>query len=309
MAQHPVTAVADYLLSLPERVIRSASAVAGGLARELSDVSVPPRIRRTSLYTNLVANTLQFMIEQVGQVPDSYPVESNLANDFALRRAAGNGIEFAGILAFHASPVWVLAALADLSGAGRDLIREITSSLKAEGLLDPGTEFETASQLLDGLEKSSAVMAGTLNSPPLDIAALRKDWAELKQGIAAMPSPQLPSIDTLWQNRNNIKLTAESERRPVFLVSSLMAFSAISRIPEKLLWLSRIATHATAHTGQLFASGLLDHYSETLANIHDTGFLNYWSQEFRPYLKAAASQFSPEHKTLTQRLLRRASRQ
>ena len=86
MAQHPLTAAADYLLSLPERVVRSASAVAGGLVRELSDVSIPPRIRRTSLYTNLVENTLRFMIEQVGQVPDAYPTQGNLADDFALRR-------------------------------------------------------------------------------------------------------------------------------------------------------------------------------------------------------------------------------
>jgi hypothetical protein len=308
MAQHPLTAAAEYLLSLPERVVRSSSAIAGGLVRELSDVSIPPRIRRTSLYTNLVESTLRFMIEQVGQVPDSYPAGSSLADDFAFRRAAGDGIEFVGILAFHASPMWVLAALADLSGAGRDLIREITASLKEEGLLDPDTEFETVSQMLDGLEKSSAAMAGSLRTPPLDIAALRQDWEALRRGVAAMPAPQLPAIGTLWQSWNHIKQTAASQQRPVFLVSSLMAFSAIARIPERLLWLSRVASHATTHTGDLFAAAILDHYTATAAEIHAVGFLNYWAREFRPYLKAAASQFSPDRQTLTQRLLRRSSR-
>ena len=308
MAQHPITAAADYLLSLPERVVRSASAVAGGLVRELSDVSIPPRIRRTSLYTNLVENTLRFLIEQVGEVPDSYPRDSSLANNFAFRRAAGDGIEFVGMLAFHASPVWVLAALADLSGTGRDLIREITASLKTEGLLDPDTEFESVSQMLDGLERSSALMAGTFRTPPLDVAALRQEWDGLKQSMAAMTAPQLPDTGMLWQSWNRIKQTAESERRPVFLVSSLMAFSAIARIPERLLWLSRIATHATAHTGELFAAAMLDHYSATAIEIRSTGFLNYWAREFRPYLKAAASQFSPGRQTLTQRLLRRSAK-
>ena len=245
------------------------------------------------------------MIEQVGQVPDSYPTDSSLANDYAYRRAAGDGIEFAGMLAFHASPVWVLAALADLSGAGRDLIREITTSLKVEGLLDPNTEFETVNQMLDGFEKSTALMAGTLRTPPLDIAALRKDWDELKHRVSALPAPQLPEIRMLWQSWDRIKQTAEFENRPVFLVSSLMAFSAITRIPEQLLWLSRVAKHATAHTGELFASAILDHYNATLIDIRSTGFLNYWAREFRPYLKAAASQFSPQNQTLTQRLLRR----
>ena len=50
-----------------------------------------------------------------------------------MRRTAGSGIEFIGILAFRASPVWVLAALADVSGAGKFLIREISASLKEQG--------------------------------------------------------------------------------------------------------------------------------------------------------------------------------
>ena len=79
--------------------------------------------------------TLRFLIEQVGQVGGVYPTEDKLTEDFLLRRTAGNGIELIGILAFRASPVWVLAALADASGAGRYLIREIADCLKEEGLL------------------------------------------------------------------------------------------------------------------------------------------------------------------------------
>jgi len=45
-----------------------------------------------------------------------YPPAGALAKDFLYRKAAGHGIEWIGILAFRASPVWVVAALADLSG-------------------------------------------------------------------------------------------------------------------------------------------------------------------------------------------------
>jgi len=45
------------------------------------------------------------LIEQVGEVEGAYPAEGQLSEDFAVRRAAGNGIELAGILAFRASPV------------------------------------------------------------------------------------------------------------------------------------------------------------------------------------------------------------
>ncbi len=119
--------------------------------REIGDVAVPAALRRTRLYRSLVDSTLRFLIEQVGQVEGAYPGESTLAENFIVRRAAGNGLELIGILAFRASPVWVMAALADLSGTGRHLIREIAQSLQQQGLLAPDTRFETMDQILDGL--------------------------------------------------------------------------------------------------------------------------------------------------------------
>src|SRR5262245_49887344 len=123
-----VAKLSPYLFSLPERAIRSMTALASGLVREVGEVTIPLAIRRGRLYQNLVEATLRFLIEQVGQVEGVFPGEEKLSEDFLVRRTAGNGIELIGILAFRASPVWVLAALADASGAGRHLIREITGS-------------------------------------------------------------------------------------------------------------------------------------------------------------------------------------
>src|SRR5262245_12306984 len=120
---------AAYCLSLPERAIRSVTALAGGLVREIGEVTIPAAVRRSQLYQNLVEATLRFLIEQVGEVKGVYPGEKSLSEDFLLRRGVGNGIELIGVLAFRASPVWVLAALADVSGAGRYLIREICGTL------------------------------------------------------------------------------------------------------------------------------------------------------------------------------------
>jgi hypothetical protein len=88
--------------------------------REIGDVTIPARVRRTHLYRSLVDETLRFVIEKVGEVKGTYPVDDDATRGFLLRRTAGNGIELAGILAFRASPVWVLAALADISGARPD---------------------------------------------------------------------------------------------------------------------------------------------------------------------------------------------
>ena len=182
-----------YLVSLPERALRSASALAAGLVREMGVAILPKRIRRTLLYQTMVESTLRFLIEQVGQVPDVYPTEGKLAENFLLKRTLGDGLDLAGIVAFHASPVWVLAALADISGAGRQLMDEIATSLKEEGLLDRNRSFENMDQVLDGLEQTAGQLASSIRFPPLDIPSLRKEWIALKTAASTIPPHSQPS--------------------------------------------------------------------------------------------------------------------
>lgn len=290
-------------MSLPERVVRSATALAGGLIREIGVVALPAGLRKTRLYKSLIESTLRFLIEQVGEVEGTYPGEAALAENFVARRAAGNGLELIGILAFRASPVWVMAALADLSGTGRQLIREIADSLKQQGLLDPHTNFETMDQVLNGLENTAAKVADTINTPPLEIAVLRKEWEEIRAHAANIPPRSRPSADQLQAQWQDLKGTADATGRSVFELSSVLALSAIRNLPENVQWLSRCAHQAAWTTGEFFAAGLLNHYATALDEIRTRGFRGYWMREFRPYLHAAAKQFSPGRRSLTQRLL------
>ena len=111
----------QYVLSLPERAVRSLGALSGGLMREIGNVALPASVRRTVLYRTMVDVGLQFLIEDVGQVEQIYPPDGRLAENFLLKRAASHGIELAGILAFRASPIWILAALAALATASPPL--------------------------------------------------------------------------------------------------------------------------------------------------------------------------------------------
>src|SRR5215470_9566507 len=87
----------QYLLSLPERVLRSASALAAGLAREIGNVTLPKRIRQTRLYQTMVETTLRFLIERVGQVEGAYSPDGKLVEHFIAKRIVGDGIDLAGI--------------------------------------------------------------------------------------------------------------------------------------------------------------------------------------------------------------------
>ena len=241
-----------YLLSLPERTVRSAAAASAGLLRELGDAAFPAAVRRTSLYRTMVEGTLRFLIETVGEVEGAFPAEGRLGSEFAVRRAAGNGIEMAGILAFRASPVWVMAALADVSGAGRTLIKEIAGSLKEEGLLDADTDFETLDQMLTGLEEASGRVADAVNTPPLDVAGLRREWHEIQTRVRRIPPSRLPTAERLWEGWRALRTEANAQQRSVFQLSSLMAMSALGSLPQGARWLSRSATIAAKRTGEMF---------------------------------------------------------
>ncbi|MCP5109915.1 MAG: hypothetical protein GY953_03675, partial [bacterium] len=148
-------------------------------------------------------------------------------------------------------------------------------------------------------------VADTINTPPLDVAGLREEWAAIRAEVASIPSPNLPSADLVRRRWDDLRAEAATQQRSVFQLSSLIAISTAARLPENFLRLGRSAGTAAKRTGGLFAGAWLDHYQATLKDIHETGYLAYWIREFRPYLKGAAEQFSPSKTSFTQRWLGR----
>ena len=284
-------------------MIRSALGFSAGLLREVGEVALPRGVRRSQLYQSLVDTTLRYVIEQVGGAEGVYPAEQPQPDQFLARRGAGNAIELLGIVAFRVSPVWVLAALADLSGLGRRLIPEIADVLKEQGLLEKETQFDSMDALLDGLEKTSSRLAETFNTPPLDVAGLRKEWAAIRSEARALKPAELPSPKVIGEQWEELKQESARQGRSVFETSSVMAVSAVRALPEKARWLSASALVGATHTGKLLSTAILDHYSQTLKELREVGYLAYAKRQLSPYLSACVDLFSPQRRTLTQRLL------
>jgi len=298
----------DYLLSLPERVVRSVLGLSAGLVREAGEVVLPARVRRTQLYRTLVDTTLRLLIEQVGGVEGVYPPDETVTNDLLVRRTAGNAIEALGIVAFRASPVWVLAALSDVCGLGRQMIPEIAKALKEQGLLEGDTEFTSVDQLLDGLERSSGRLAATINTPPLDVAGLRREWAALREASAGLRPDRLPSLNVLTSLWDQLRSEAARQERSIFETSSTMAIAALRGVPDAARWLSASTMVGVSRTGQMAATVLLEHYRTTLDEIRDVGYTTFAMRQLGPYVHAAVNQFSPSRRTLTERLLDRVKK-
>ena len=294
--------VKTYLISLPERLVRSALGFGAGVAHEVGEVVLPEGVRRGQLYQNLVDATLRYLIEEVGGVEGVYSAAGTLPDDFLARRTAGNAVEMLGIVAFRASPVWILAALADLCGVGRHLIPELADALKAQGLLERDAQFATVDQLLDGLERTSSRVAETINTPPLDVAGLRHEWQAIREETRLLPPGSLPSRDTISHLWAQLKAESVRQNRSIFETSSLMAVSAVRALPGGLRWLTASTRVGAMRTGEVFAASLLDHYKQTLNEIRQVGYVTYAGRQFRPYVRAAVAQFSPKRRTLTERL-------
>jgi hypothetical protein len=281
--------VNTYLLSLPERLVRSTLGLGAGAAREVGEVVLPDAVRGSQLYKNLVDTTLRFVIEQVGGVEGVYAKEDALQENFLARRTAGNAVEVLGIVAFRASPVWVLAALADVCGAGRQLIPEIADSLKEQGLLDKDAQVTSVDQMLNGLERTSSRLASSINTPPLDIAGLRQEWEAIRTEAGTIQPGAFPSRETVGELWSQLKAESARQERSVFQTSSLVAVSAVRA--------------GVVRTGEMVGIAMLDHYSRTLAEMRQTGYATFAARQFRPYLRAAVDQFSPKRRTLTERML------
>jgi hypothetical protein len=294
----------DYFLSLPERAVRSALGLSAGVLREAGELLLPQGMRRSHVYHSLVDVTLRFLIEQVGGVKGTYPPEQPRIDDFLLRRGAGNAIELLGIVAFRVSPVWVLAALADLSGLGRRLIPEISQVLEKEGLIERGARFENMDQLLDGMEQMSSRLAETVNTPPLDAKELRREWVAIRSHARTM-KVTLPSARTIGGQWNRLREEAREQDRSVFEISSVMALSAMRSLPDKARWLSASAHVGAIYAGNQFSGAILAHYSETLRELREKGYLAYARRQMTPYLRACVEQFSRRRETLTQRVVAR----
>lgn len=292
-----------YALSLPERTLRSLSALGGGLLRGVSHLALPGKVRDAALYRATAGVGLRFLIEQLGDVRGIYPTEDPLSRHFVVRYAAGSSMEMLAIATIFLSPVWVLAALGDAIRVGQTLFSQIGDALKAEHLLDPNAHFETMAQLLDGLERTSTHLALTVNMPPLDVPGLRREWQQFRENLAILPPASLPTPADVERAWNNLQTTARRVERSIFSVSAAMGMSALSAVPAHLQWLSQSAVVAARTTGMVVGGAFLEHYAAASREIATAGLTAYCARISRPYLLAAIRNLLPERRSWTERLL------
>jgi len=277
-----------FLVSLPERAVRSVFALIGGGVHETAELVLPRLVRRSRLYEATAKNLLRVSIELVGGVAspaataDEY--EPN-AKKLAVRKTVGNAVELGSIAAFGFSPLWLLAAAADVTHGTRVYLDAFVRELKLAGVLAEATELNTVDDLLAALQGGTGTAARLIDIPPLELEALRRSLADLREDASGLPAPA--EMAALY---DALRAEAVRERRSLLEVSTgvgIAFFNSARKVGRQ---------------------HLLDPYGEDLKPVRDEGFGAYAARVSRPYGAAVARHFDPAQPSLTERGIDKLSR-
>jgi hypothetical protein len=270
------------LVTLPERFVRSTAAILGGAVHETAQVVLPRFVRQSRVYEATAKNVLRITIELVGGVEASEKTDAPSAGQIAVRKGAGNVVEFGSIAAFGFSPLWLLAAASDLARGSRVYLAALVGELKDNGVLAHDTEIASVDQLLGVLERGAGKSAALIDVPPMELRELRTSIAEL-----AGERKELPGPDELQALYEGLIRQARAENRSLLAVSSGIGLAFLT---------------SAQHVGR-------DHvwvpYREDWQPLREEGFGAYARRVAQPYRQAVESHFDEAKPTLTERLLRR----
>ena len=185
-----------YLVSLPERCPGLLQpALAASFTESL--VLLPESACGSQLYQAFgpyVAHYRQMGGRDSGRTPVKYMTADRLT----VRKLAGNAVELASILTVGSSPLWMLAAAADLTGGTQVFLHALTEELKRLNILPPEQEFASVDGLLKSLERTTGVLSRAIDIPPLDRATAsecRKDAHQLgglRENTRGLPERRKP---------------------------------------------------------------------------------------------------------------------
>ncbi len=274
--------VVFYIISFPERLVRAASAGLGGLIYQTSVVLLPGWIRGSRLYQATAARVLRIMVELVGDVQGVFPPDEMPVRELAVRKVAGNAIELLSFAAVGWSPVWLLAAAADVTGGTKFYLRTLVEDLRREGILPPDAHVDSVDELFTFFEQGFGQAADTVDVPPLNVEDMRTSWRRLRDNAHNLPSP-----DRLARLYRDLRAVTYQEGRSIYTTSSLIALGAL-------------------RTGfRMGNSHIFDYYRDALNTIRSDGLDGYVRHVTVPYLQMVVYHLAPQNKTLTERYLLR----
>lgn len=288
-----------YLLSLPERTLRSLAALTGGTTSLLTETLFPDALRGTTMYKIFLGDTQRFLVEQIAQVQreagqaSAAGPDGTQPDDFMQRKMVGSALEAAGLLAMHLSPLWVFAIAADAAAGSNEFLQRLVVQLKRNNVLPPDAEITGLQDLLSAIQETSRRSAAAVDSPPLsreEIATLAEEMTDRYGRLFSSVGNLLPRFENLWKQMETLA------RRENISMERLGGILTVDMADWGRKGLGTVL--AAGQTGaDLFGERILAGYERTLDQVAQEGVAGYLSRHMRPFLQAAMDAFSPTRQT------------
>lgn len=290
-----------YLLSLPERTVRSLAAVAGGTTSLLTDTLFPESLRDTTMYKIFVGDAQRFVIEKVAAVQretQGQPDTPQTAN-YMQRKIVGGALETAGLFAMHFSPLWVFAIAGDAAAGTSVFLQRLAEQLKQNGVIPEDTQVTGLADLLGAIHDTSRQSAGAIDTPPLsreELGQLANDMMAGYQQMFTRATDLLPRMEEIWGQMQRI---ADRQNISIDTLSGVLTMD-VAQWAKKGVG----AVLALGQTGgDLLGEHILDSYVETLDKVSEQGVTNYISERMTPFLQCAIGHFDPGKASWTESLI------
>lgn len=290
-----------YLLSLPERTVRSLAAVAGGTTSLLTDTLFPESLRGTTMYKIFVGDAQRFVIEKVAAVQreaQEQPDTPQAAN-YMQRKIVGGALETAGLFAMHFSPLWVFAIAGDAAAGTSVFLQRLAEQLKQNGVIPEDTQVTGLADLLGAIHDTSRQSASAIDTPPLsreELGQLANDMMAGYQQMFTKATDLLPRMEEIWGQMQRI---ADRQNISVDALSGVLTMD-VAQWAKKGVG----AVLALGQTGgDLLGEHILDSYVETLDKVSEQGVTNYISERMTPFLQCAIGHFDPGKASWTESLI------
>ena len=304
-----------YGMSIPERTVRSTSAIVGGIVGESAARLIPTAFRSSKSYDVFIQQSLNIVIHDVGGVPNhslnnsakpaatpdpesATPAESAQESQLA-QKAIGGLLDIAGGATLHLSPMTVLAVFNDVAYGSTVYLNKLTEELKREGVIDDTSTIHHASDLIEAMRSSSARAGGALEAPPISVDAMQQTIAEISQEITKVnPRSLLPQaeIERMWKEMEAAATEADAS---LWDVSATMTMFAMNRVTLT----TRGALSSVRVAGNLLDEHLVQHYFSALIEIQEQGLYETLSTASSPYVEAVWQNFETERETWTVEIL------
>ncbi len=292
-----------YLVSLPERTLRSLAAVAGGTTSLLTDTLFPEVLRGTTMYRIFIGDAQKFIIEKIAEVQAQQDADKGDpgASDpaYLQKKMIGGALETAGLLAMHFSPLWVFAVAGDAAAGTGAFLDRLVKHLKRNGVIAEETQVKGLTDVLEAMQAASQRSASAIDTPPLsreEINKLAEEMTSTYQNMFSSVTNLVPRLDDLWSRMERV---ASRENVSLERIGGILTVDVAS-------WGKKGfgAAMAVGQTGAgLFGEKVLDSYGKTLNAVSEQGVTNYLNTRMKPFLQAAAAHFDPDRKTWTEALL------